>query len=80
MTTEQSGAIEVVLNDRVSKKVRVKCNPDDTIEDLKAVASSMLGTRPDKLRLQKWNTVLKDHITLEDYEISNGTSIDLYYN
>ncbi|KAK1586578.1 hypothetical protein Q3G72_003903 [Acer saccharum] len=27
--------IEVVLNDRLGKKVRVKCNDDDTIGDLK---------------------------------------------
>ncbi|BAF27575.2 hypothetical protein NC651_011796 [Populus alba x Populus x berolinensis] len=27
--------IEVVLNDRLGKKVRVKCNEDDTIGDLK---------------------------------------------
>jgi ubiquitin-like protein 5 len=23
--------IEVILNDRLGKKIRVKCNPDDTI-------------------------------------------------
>ena len=27
--------IEVVLNDRLGKKVRVKCNDDDTVGDLK---------------------------------------------
>ena len=26
--------IEVVLNDRLGKKVRVKCNEDDTIGDI----------------------------------------------
>ena len=31
--------IEVVLNDRLGKKVRVKCNEDDTIGDLKKVRS-----------------------------------------
>jgi len=28
------------------------------------------GTRPEKIRIQKWYTVYKDHITLADYEIS----------
>ena len=35
--------IEVVLNDRVGKKIRVKCNEDDTIGDLKKVAAALLG-------------------------------------
>lgn len=30
----------------------------------------MVGTRPEKIRIQKWYTVYKDHITLSDYEIS----------
>ena len=29
--------IEVICNDRLGKKVRVKCNEDDTIGDLKKV-------------------------------------------
>ena len=27
--------IEVICNDRLGKKIRVKCNPDDTVGDLK---------------------------------------------
>ena len=71
--------IEVVLNDRVGKKVRVKCNEDDLIGDLKKLAAAQIGTRPEKIRLQKYNTVYKDHITLEDYEIHDGMGIELYY-
>lgn len=71
--------IEVVLNDRLGKKVRVKCNEDDTIGDLKKLAAAQLGTRPEKLRIQKWYTVYKDHITLEDYEIHDGMGLELYY-
>ena len=37
--------IEVVLNDRLGKKVRVKCNEDDTIGDLKKLAAAQLGPR-----------------------------------
>lgn len=72
--------IEVVLNDRLGKKVRVKCNEDDTVGDLKKLAAAQTGTRPDKIRLQKWNTVFKDHITLADYEIHDGMSLEMYYN
>jgi len=49
-----SRMIEVILNDRLGKKVRVKCNSDDTVGTLKILAAAQLGTRPDKLRIQKW--------------------------
>ncbi|PSR98897.1 Ubiquitin-like protein [Actinidia chinensis var. chinensis] len=68
--------IEVVLNDRLGKKVWVKCNDDD----LKKLAAAQTGTRADKIRIQKWYTVYKDHITLRDYEIHDGMGLDLYYN
>eukprot|EP01032_Pedospumella_encystans_P009947 gene9947-11663_t len=72
--------IEVICNDRVGKKVRVKCNEDDTIGDLKKLIAAQVGTRPEKIRIQKWYTIYKDHITLEDYEIHDGMGLELYYN
>jgi hypothetical protein len=38
------------------------------------------GTRPEKIRIQKWYNVYKDHITLADYEIHDGMGLELYYN
>ena len=38
------------------------------------------GTRVEKIRLQKWYNIYKDHTTLEDYEIQDGMGIELYYN
>ncbi|TYI23960.1 hypothetical protein ES332_A06G201500v1 [Gossypium tomentosum] len=66
--------IEVVLNDRLGKKVRVKCNDDDTIGDLKKLVAAQTGTRADKIRIQKWYTVYKDHITLK---ITRSTTEDM---
>ncbi|CAM9467271.1 unnamed protein product [Scytosiphon promiscuus] len=60
--------------------VRVKCNEDDTIGDLKKLIAAQVGTRPEKIRIQKWYTVYKDHITLEDYEIHDGMGLEMYYN
>jgi ubiquitin-like protein 5 len=51
--------IEVICNDRLGKKVRVKCNEDDTIGDLKKLIAAHIGTRPEKIKLQKWYTVFK---------------------
>ena len=72
--------IEVICNDRLGKKIRVKCNPDDTVGDLKKLLAAQIGTRSEKLRIQKWYTVYKDHISLEDYEIHDGMGLELYYN
>jgi ubiquitin-like protein 5 len=72
--------IEVICNDRMGRKVRVKCCPNDSIGDLKLLISAHTGTRPERIRLQKANIIYKDHITLADYEIHNGMSIEMYYN
>lgn len=31
-------------------------------------------------RAEKWYSIFKDHITLEDYEIHDGMGLELYYN
>ena len=72
--------IEITCNDRVGKKVRVKVNQDDTIGDLKRIIAAQTGTRAEKIRIQKWTTIYKDHITLQDYEIHDGMNLELYYN
>nr|POF22816.1 ubiquitin-like protein 5 [Quercus suber] len=77
---EVAKMIEVVLNDRLGKKVRVKCNEDDTIGDLKKLVAAQTGTRADKIRIQKWYNIYKNHITLKDYEIHDGMGLELYYN
>ena len=59
-------------------QVRVKCNEDDLIGDLKKLIAAQIGTRPEKIRLQKWHTVFKDNISLEDYEIHDQSSLEMY--
>lgn len=71
--------LEVTCNDRLGKKVRVKCNPDDTIGDLKKLIAAQTGTRWEKIVLKKWYTIFKDHIKLQDYEIHDGMNLELYY-
>ncbi|KAJ9462028.1 Ubiquitin-like protein 5 [Diplonema papillatum] len=72
--------IEIILNDRLGHKVRLKCNDDDTIADVKKLCAAQIGTRPEKLRIQQSYQVFKDHITLGDYEIRDGMGLELYYN
>jgi len=71
--------IEITVNDCLGKKVRVKCNEDDTIGDLKKLIAAQTGTRWDKIVLKKWYTIFKDHIQLGDYEIHDGMNLELYY-
>lgn len=71
--------IEIICNDRLGKKVRVKCNPDDTVGDLKKMLALQTGTKPEKIVLKKWYTIFKDHVKLEDYEINDGYNLEMYY-
>jgi len=70
--------IEVIANDRLGRKVRVKCSPDDTVGDLKKLIAAQTGTDWRKIQLRKWYTSFKDHITLADYEIHDGMSLEMY--
>ncbi|KAL9936388.1 hypothetical protein V8E36_004456 [Tilletia maclaganii] len=70
--------IEVIANDRLGRKVRVKCSSNDTVGDLKKLIAAQTGTTPEKIQLKKWHTVFKDHITLGDYEIHDGASLEMY--
>jgi len=72
--------MEVICNDRLGQKVRVKCLPSDTVGDLKRLVAAHTGTRAERISLQKANVVFKDHITLGDYEIHDGMGLEMYYN
>ncbi|KAG4305511.1 hypothetical protein PORY_001067 [Pneumocystis oryctolagi] len=61
--------LNYLSNDRLGKKVRVKCNEDDTVGDLKKLIAAQTGTNWQKIVLKKWYNTFKDHITLSDYEI-----------
>merc|ERR1712070_218452 len=76
---DQKSVIEIILNDRLGTKCKIKCSSTDTVNTLKRMASFQLGIKPEKIRIQKWYTIFKDHIQLNDYEIKDGMSLELYY-
>ncbi len=41
---------------------------------------SPTNKQTNKNRIQKWYTIYKDHITLDDYEVKDGSNLELYYN
>ena len=65
---------------RLTTGERARRSEDDTIGDLKKLVAAQTGTRPEKIRIQKWYTIYKDHITLDDYEIHDGMNLELYFN
>ncbi|WVW84110.1 ubiquitin-like protein 5 [Kwoniella bestiolae CBS 10118] len=70
--------IEVIANDRMGRKVRVKCLATDTVGDLKKLIAAQTGTTAQKIQLKKWYTNFKDHVSLQDYEINDGMSLEMY--
>ncbi|CAK5281685.1 unnamed protein product [Mycena citricolor] len=76
--TFESNRLQIIANDRLGRKVRVKCSPDDTVGDLKKLIAAQTGTDHTKIQLKKWYTIYKDHITLSDYEIHDGMSLEMY--
>ena len=72
--------IEVVVNDRMGRKNRIKCNPDQLVLDFKRLIAAQIGTRAEKIRLQKASIIFKDHLSLSDYEIKDGMGLQMYYD
>nr|XP_019003132.1 ubiquitin-like protein 5 [Kwoniella mangroviensis CBS 8507]OCF66593.1 ubiquitin-like protein 5 [Kwoniella mangroviensis CBS 8507] len=70
--------IEVIANDRMGRKVRVKCLPTDTVGDLKKLIAAQTGTTAQKIQLKKWYTNFKDHVSLQDYEINDGMVSEIF--
>ncbi|KAE8315501.1 ubiquitin-like protein 5 [Aspergillus transmontanensis] len=75
--------IEVIANDRTGRKVRVKCDPEITVGELKKLIAAQTGEDAAKLysthiQLKKYYIVYKDHISLSDYEINDGMSLEMY--
>jgi len=48
------------------------------VGDLKKLIAAQTGTDWRKIQLKKWYTSFKDHITLADYEIHDGMSLEMY--
>lgn len=72
--------IVVTCNDRLGKKVQVKCSPTDTVLEFKKLLAAHIGTPYSKIKLRYGGiTSLNNKLTLDDYSISNGVNLELYY-
>ncbi|KAK2593145.1 ubiquitin-like modifier hub1 [Conoideocrella luteorostrata] len=70
--------IIVNVNDRLGSKSAVPCLPSDTVGQFKIMVAARIGREPSQIMLRRQGErPFKDHITLEDYGISNGVQLDL---
>ena len=71
----------VAVNDRLGTKKEVPCLGADTIGDFKKLVAMQIGRKPHEIMLKRQSErALKDHLTLDDYEISSGVQLDLELN
>lgn len=68
----------MILNNRLGGRKEIMCSQSDTICHFKKIAAVYLGMKPEAIMLSRQGQrALKDSLTLEDYEIGNGSSLDL---
>ncbi|RWW30400.1 hypothetical protein GW17_00005016 [Ensete ventricosum] len=72
--------IEVVLNDRLGKKVRVKCNEDDTISDRRSWWRRRRAPVPTRSASRSGTPSTRITSPLRTTEIHDGMALELYYN
>ena len=70
--------ITVRVKNRLGLTTDIRARPNQNIGDLKRVVSQRLGTRPEDILLKRQGLrPFRDRLTLEDYEIGNGSCVDL---
>ncbi|KAL9126870.1 MAG: hypothetical protein Q9217_004151 [Psora testacea] len=70
--------IIVNVNDRLGTKAAIPCLGSDPIKLFKAQVAARIGREPHEIMLKRQGErPFKDHLTLEDYGVSNGVQLDL---
>ncbi|KAL9100317.1 MAG: hypothetical protein Q9163_004296 [Psora crenata] len=70
--------IIVNVNDRLGTKASIPCLASDPIRLFKAQVAARIGREPHEIMLKRQGErPFKDHLTLEDYGVSNGVQLDL---
>jgi len=66
----------LVLHDR--NAIRLPCNRDEPIGDLKRYIARKISKDKSKIILRKEEIILEDDKKLSDYDIQNGASLDMH--
>jgi len=71
--------IEIFAINKLGIKIRLLCMGTDTILSIKKLISSHIGTKYEKIILSRKSQILQNNLTLDDYEIHDGSSITFYF-
>ncbi|MCJ1312359.1 hypothetical protein MMC25_006033 [Agyrium rufum] len=78
LAATQEPMIIVSVNDRLGTKAAIPCLASDPIKLFKAQVAARIGREPHEIMLKRQGErPFKDHLTLEDYGVSNGVQLDL---
>ncbi|KAG9949917.1 hypothetical protein KCU85_g3999, partial [Aureobasidium melanogenum] len=70
--------IIVNVNDRLGTKAAIPCLGSDPVKAFKAMVAARIGRQPHEIMLKRQGErPFKDHLTLDDYGVSNGVQLDL---
>ena len=70
--------MKVFVNNRLGICREILCSPTDTISDFKKSAAMKIGIKPEAMVLKRQGQrQFRDHLTLKDYEIGNGSPVEL---
>ncbi|KAL8760642.1 MAG: hypothetical protein Q9184_003179 [Pyrenodesmia sp. 2 TL-2023] len=70
--------IRILVNNRLGTRLEITCAPYDSIGDVKKIVAFQSGIKPETIVLKRQGMQpFKDALTLEDYEVGNGSSLDL---
>lgn len=74
----QDRTTRVFVNNRLGTKAEIICSSSDTVGDFKKLVAMKLGLKVEAIMLMRQGQrPLKDDISLMDYEIGSGSSLDL---
>lgn len=80
-TTATAGTkdlIQVIVKNRLGTRFTIVCDPSDTIRDFKKLVAAHTGIKADTILLKRQGVrAFRGDLTLEDYEIKNGSCLDL---
>ncbi|KAF2198824.1 ubiquitin-like protein [Delitschia confertaspora ATCC 74209] len=70
--------ILVTINDRLGTKAQIPCLASDPVKVFKAMVAARIGRPAHEIMLKRQGErPFKDHLSLEDYGVSNGVQLDL---
>ena len=74
----QKNLIHVFVNNRLGRKFDIPCSPADTIGEFKKFVAVYSGASAERILLRRQGMkAFRNDLTLADYEIGDGASLDL---